>query len=76
MNDLCRWLRWKAIVGVDRLDGAQLGVLYGTADAQFSCLGTCEAWGPDADLAAPERCQPGRACFEPSPRLVRDPPRS
>lgn len=71
MTDLCRSLRWKSILGIDRLDQDQLAVLYATADAQFSCLGTCDAWGPDGNLAAPERCQPGRSCFSPSPRLVR-----
>lgn len=72
MNDLCRSLRWKAILGVDRLDVAQLRVMYQTADAPFSCLATCQAWGPDDNVAAPELCQPGRGCFEPSKRLVRD----
>lgn len=71
MTDLCRWLRWKALLGIDRLDVAQLELLYSTADAPFSCLDSCQAWGPDGELAAPERCQPGRSCFSPSPRLIR-----
>lgn len=71
MTELCRSLRWKGLLGIDRLDREQLAVQYAIADAQFSCLGTCQAWGPDDDLAAPELCQPGRSCFSPSPRLVR-----
>jgi hypothetical protein len=71
VTELCRNLRWKSIIGIDRLDPAQLEVMYRTADAQFSCLGTCDVMGPDQDLVAPESCQPGRGCFDPSPRLQR-----
>jgi len=71
MRELCKDLRWKALIGVDQLDEAQLAVLYRTSDAPYGCLGTCQAWGPDGDLAAPELCQPSRACFRPSPRLRR-----
>ena len=30
----------------------------------FSCLRTCQAWGPDDDIVAPERCSADRPCFE------------
>jgi hypothetical protein len=40
----------------------------------FSCLRTCQAWGPDDDLVAPERCQDGRECFELHP-VVREGPK-
>jgi hypothetical protein len=30
----------------------------------FSCLRTCQPWGPDDDLVAPELCQRDRSCFQ------------
>ena len=29
----------------------------------FSCLRTCQAWGPDDELASPEECVPERECY-------------
>lgn len=31
----------------------------------FWCTKTMAPWGPDEDDAEPERCTPGRCCFEP-----------
>lgn len=70
--ELCRWLRWKALYGVDTLSPAQLEAMVTVADSPFSCSHSGEPWGPDHEICAPEACQPGRTCFEPSRRLRRD----
>jgi hypothetical protein len=65
---LCAWLRWKGYYG-GRWDTMEELVADMTrGDVPYSCLRTCQAWGPDDDVAAPEGCQPGRGCFEASPR--------
>lgn len=71
MIELCEHLRWKGLAGQDAVDEEELLVLYLRNDSPYSCLRTCEAWGPDDGVAAPERCGSGRACFEASRRLVR-----
>ncbi len=65
---LCRRLRWKGFYGAAFPDEAALAAAYAAADAAFSCLATCQAWGPDDQRAAPEACGPHRACFAPSPK--------
>lgn len=65
---LCAWLRWKAYYGARWEDPAALTAALARGETAFSCLRTCQPWGPDDDLCAPERCQPDRPCFEPSPK--------
>lgn len=67
---LCRWMRWKSYYTTTTFTDDELAALYALDDVPYSCLKTCEAWGPDDGLAAPERCQPGRRCFVPSPKHV------
>lgn len=67
---LCRWLRWKTLYGRETLTEAELSELVARNDVPYSCLKTCEAWGPDGDVAAPEACGGDRACFERSRRLI------
>ena len=69
--ELCRSLRWKSFYGQKSFSAEDLLNLFSLNEVPYSCLQTCEAWGPDDDLKAPERCQPGRSCFEPSSRLRR-----
>ena len=69
---LCRRLRWKGFYGASFPDEAALSAAFAAADAAFSCLATCQPWGPDDARAAPEVCGPSRACFAPSPK---EPPR-
>jgi hypothetical protein len=65
---LCAHLRWKSFYGTRWATREQmLGDLL-KGDVPYSCLHTCQSWGPDDDAAVPERCQPDRGCFEPSPR--------
>lgn len=66
--NLCRHLRWKGLYGRRFPDAAALELAFETADSPFSCLRTCQPWGPDDAVTAPERCQPARACFELSDR--------
>ncbi|MEQ1504540.1 MAG: hypothetical protein ABMB14_20040 [Myxococcota bacterium] len=63
---LCAWLRWKTFYGArwDTRDELLADLLRG--DVPYSCLRTCQAWGPDDAAAVPEHCQPDRPCFEPS----------
>ncbi len=71
MIELCAHLRWKGLADHDSLTEQELAILYAINDSQYSCLQTCEAWGPDDGIAAPERCRSSRACFSASRRLVR-----
>lgn len=65
---LCAWLRWKGLYGARWDTREEMIADMLRSDSPFSCLRTCQPWGPDDDLAAPEGCQPSRGCFEPSPR--------
>lgn len=67
---LCRFMRWKSYYTTPTFTEAQLGELFAENEVPYSCLKTCEAWGPDDALAAPERCGPTRSCFVPSLKLV------
>ena len=67
---LCRFMRWKSYYTTATFTEAQLAELFAENEVPYSCLKTCEAWGPDDGLAAPERCGPERVCFVPSPKLV------
>jgi len=71
---LCAHLRWKGLFGRHFASWDALAIEMALNDAAFSCLRTCQSWGPDDDVAAPECCQPDRHCFEPSdqePRTAR-----
>lgn len=70
--ELCRSLRWKSFYGQPSFASEDLVRLFLANDVPYTCLQTCETWGQDGAPAAPERCQPGRACFSPSSRLRRD----
>ena len=71
--DLCAWMRNKALLGRAVITDAELELVYVRSDSPFSCNRTCQPWGPDDDLAAPETCTSARACFAPSPALRRTP---
>ena len=68
---LCRSLRWKGFYGRIFTDVDALQQALAENDSAFSCLQTCQPWGEDDDRVLPERCQPGRGCFEPSPHEPR-----
>lgn len=64
MRHPCRHRTWK---GRDRWEAlpeaAREAALYAST-VPFSCLHTCQRWGPDEEIAAPERCGPDRRCGE------------
>ena len=70
---LCAHLRWKSFYGARWATRAEMSAAMTRDDTPYSCLHTCQPWGPDDDAAAPERCQPDRSCFEVSDR---EPPTS
>ncbi|MFN7144879.1 MAG: hypothetical protein ACK4YP_13975 [Myxococcota bacterium] len=65
--DLCRHLRWKERYGLPFRTDADLLASFLTAGVPFTCNRTCQTWGPDDDLVAPEGCARSRGCFEPTP---------
>ncbi|MCB9760979.1 MAG: hypothetical protein H6739_14160 [Alphaproteobacteria bacterium] len=65
--DLCRFLRWKGFHGQRWPSQAALDATLTRIDVPCSCLKTCQSWGPDDELVAPESCARGRGCFERSP---------
>ena len=68
--ELCAFLRWKSFYGTEHLAEDELAGLLARNEVPYSCLRTTQAFGPDDDLVAPERCDSDRACYERSPRLV------
>lgn len=69
--DLCKYLRWKSH---SRDTGNPAAILDSLLRQQvpFSCLHTCQPFGPDDDIVAPELCCSARTCFVQS-RLVEPP---
>jgi hypothetical protein len=59
---LCRHLRWKS-AAQSSADPEEVAWSLRRRRVPFSCLRTCEAWGPDDELVAPEDCTPDRPCF-------------
>lgn len=65
---LCRCIRWKSAAlgaGEDGPDLDELTESLRRRSVPFSCLRTCQAWGPDDGPVTPEDCVSGRGCFEP-----------
>ncbi len=69
--ELCRWMRWKTFYGQLWQTRAELAAIFATNDVPYQCLKTCQAWGPDDEVASPECCGSHRVCFEPSAKLPR-----
>lgn len=69
--DLCKHLRWKSH---SRDSGSPAAILESLQRQQvpFSCLHTCQPFGPDDDIVAPDLCCSERSCFVQS-RLVEPP---
>lgn len=61
LNERCRCLRAKEMF----IDG-ELDLARGSFGSGFFwCLHTQNCLGPDGQVADPERCKPGRSCYEP-----------
>jgi hypothetical protein len=71
MMELCRSLRWKGWYAVEVFTATTLAEHVTANEVPYSCLRTCQAWGPDDAPATPERCDGTRPCFSPSPKLLR-----
>ncbi len=67
--ELCRYLRWKGYYGRDWEGEAGLQEALDVNDVPFSCLKTCEPWGPDDSPAAPDTCGSHRGCYQKSELL-------
>ena len=65
---LCHHLRWKGFYGSQWRCEDDMQRAMAAGDAPFTCLHTCQPWGPDDARTEPGACQPGRGCFEPSPK--------
>jgi hypothetical protein len=61
---LCRSLRWKSFYGASWNTPEDLAADLAASENPFSCLRTCQPWGPDDRPAFPSVCQPGRGCFQ------------
>lgn len=62
MKELCRSLRWKGRQGEQRTAGA-LRFAIELNNVPWTCIKTCQPWGPDDAPVEPGRCQGDRACF-------------
>ena len=65
--DLCKHLRSKTLMSARWATEEEMVRTLAANDVPFSCRKTCQPWGPDEALAAPERCHGARTCFEHSP---------
>ena len=60
----CRHLRWKG--ARDDIREGRVAEVFTANHVTYSCLRTCNAWGPDDQLAVPEGCGADRLCFDPA----------
>jgi hypothetical protein len=58
----CRHLRWKGYS--DDLEEGEIESAALRNSVPYLCLQTCQPWGVDDGVAAPERCVKGRPCFK------------
>jgi len=65
--ELCRFLRWKGFYGKDWVGAEGLAEALRADEVQYSCLKTCEPWGPDDGVATPGTCGGHRSCYRLSP---------
>ena len=64
---LCRFLRWKSVTHGASEDPIDLLRSLHRQAVPFSCLLTCQSWGPDDEPASAGGCtDPSRECFEPT----------
>jgi hypothetical protein len=59
--DLCHHLRFKGLR--EDLDGDELALVVLYNHVPYQCLHTCQPWGTDGDVAAPETCTRDRPCW-------------
>ncbi len=59
---LCVNLRWKS-ASRESDDDDEILAAFLRNQVPYTCLSTCQSWGPDGEIVAPELCEPGRTCF-------------
>jgi hypothetical protein len=58
---ICQLLRWK---GYDREAAvSEREFAFARNQVPYTCLRTCQPWGPDDEPALPEGCDAGRSCY-------------
>lgn len=72
--ELCRHLRWKSATR-EIADAEAIGFAFARNQVPYTCLHTCQPWGPDDELVVPELCHSQRNCFEPSALTKRSSPK-
>ncbi|MBM75835.1 MAG: hypothetical protein CMK59_10580 [Proteobacteria bacterium] len=60
---ICKSLRWKGSQQL-RKNPEQLRLALFRNEVQYSCLKTFQVWGPDGNIAAPEKCVCTRKCYK------------
>ena len=65
--ELCRSLRWKGYH--EDLEAEEVVATFIRNRVPYTCLKTCQPFGPDENLCAPELCKGQRECFERSPNI-------
>ncbi len=68
---LCAWIRSKSLYGRVFPNAAAVDAALRRTDVPYTCLHTCQPWGPDDQQVEPGRCQPDRGCFEVSTKEPR-----
>lgn len=59
---LCVNLRWKS-ASRESEDDEEILAAFRRNAVPYTCLSTCQNFGPDGDVVAPEFCDPSRSCF-------------
>ena len=59
---ICRFLRGKNAFGTIQ-GGETAWLIDDTVTTTYTCIETGEPFGPDNELAHPEKCASGRSCF-------------
>ena len=62
---VCQMLRWKGH-SADAEPGERR-FTFARNQVPYTCLRTCQPWGPDDEPAVPEGCDDARPCFEAPP---------
>ncbi|MBL8972500.1 MAG: hypothetical protein JNK56_18070 [Myxococcales bacterium] len=62
---ICEFLRWKGHHG--EAEAGERRFAFARNQVPYTCLKTCQPFGPDDGPAVPEGCDDSRVCFEGPP---------
>ena len=68
--DVCPCLRTKTMHLNTEYRRSAFEERFSADTALFTCTVTQCPWGPDEDDVLPERCRPGRSCYEGDPNIA------